>query len=119
MKFIEAEMCVCGGTHMERTGTLTNCEWIQETLCSQVVPHKHVPLQGKVYDYRQNDTVRFTSLANEHPQQWYTTVTLGFKDALAKGLTFSEVQATRQNHLEDFTGSFCREHGRTRTTAGA
>ena len=77
-----------------------------------MVPHKYVPLQGKVYDYKQNDTVRFTSLANEHPEQWYTTVTMGFKDALANCLTFSEVKATRQNHLDDFAVSFFRSTDR-------
>ena len=63
---------------------------------------------SRACDYKQNDTVWFTSLANEDPEQWYTSVTLGFKDALAKGLAFSEMKVTRQNHLEDFAGSFFR-----------
>ena len=99
VKFIEVDMCMFGGTHKGQIGILTKCEWIQETLCSQVKPHKHV-------HFMQNDTVWFASLANEHPDQWYTTVTMGFKDALAKGLTFNEVKAAKQNHLEDFAGSF-------------
>ena len=65
VKFIEVDMCKFGGTHKGQTGILTNCEWIQETLCSQIVPHKHV-------HYKQNDTVWFTSLVNEHPEQWNT-----------------------------------------------
>ena len=101
VKFIEVDMCMFGGTHKGQIGILTNYEWIQETLCSQVVPHKHV-------HYKQNDTVWFTSLVNEHSEQWYRTVTMGFKDALAKGLTFNEMKAAKQNYLEDFAGSFFR-----------
>ena len=31
VKFIEVDMCMLVGTHTGQTGTLTNCEWIQET----------------------------------------------------------------------------------------
>ena len=55
-----------------------------------------------ILEDQQNDPVRFTSLANEHPEWWYTSVNIGYEDALAKGLTFNEVKAMRQNHLEDF-----------------
>ena len=87
-------------------------------MCSQVVPHKHVLIQSKVYDYKQKDTVWFTSLANEHPEQWCTSVTMSFKDALAKGFDLRG-EGDEAEPLGGFIRVFLQGHGRTRTTAGA
>ena len=68
--------------------------------------------------YKQDDTVWFTSLVNEHPEQWYTTVTMGFKDALAKGFDFQRDEGGEAESPGGFRGLSLQGHVRTRITAG-
>ena len=70
VRFVRWDACMSGSRHKKPTGFLTNAPWIQDVLCDRIrFPHEHVPLEGRVKDYRpgaETEEVWYTSLAAEY-----------------------------------------------------
>ena len=68
VRFIRLDQCAYGGPYKKPTGVLTNCPWLgQGRSCKDAPPHLHTTLQGKVWSYKVERTVWFTSEAAEYP----------------------------------------------------
>ena len=53
VRLVRWDACMTGSQHKKSTGFLTNAPWIVDLLCDKLSnPHVHVPLEGKVTDYR-------------------------------------------------------------------
>jgi hypothetical protein len=53
---------------MKPTGILTNAPWLYELrLCKDGPPQDHTTLEGKVWSYKENQSVWYTSEAAEYP----------------------------------------------------
>lgn len=53
VKLIRPDACRTGSLHKKPTGSLTNAPWITDLPRDMKErPHVHVPLEGKVVDYR-------------------------------------------------------------------
>ena len=70
VRFVRWDACMSGSRHKKSTGFLTNAPWIQDVICDRIrFPHIHVPLEGRVRDYRpgaETEEVWYTSLAAEY-----------------------------------------------------
>jgi hypothetical protein len=68
VKLIRMDQCAYGSPHKKPTGILTNAPWLYELRrCETTPPHDHTILQGKVWSYKENRSVWYTSEAAEYP----------------------------------------------------
>lgn len=68
VRFIRLDQCAYGGPYKKATGVVTNCPWLGPgRRCSNAPPHLHTTLQGKVWSYKVDRMVWFTSEAAEYP----------------------------------------------------
>ena len=72
VRLVRWDACRTDSPHKKPTGILTNAPWIVDLLCDMKErPHVHVPLEGKVVDYRpgaSQELVWYTSLAAEYTE---------------------------------------------------
>lgn len=62
------DQCAYGGPHHKPTGLLHNAPWLKKgKRCSEAPAHKHTKLEGRVWSYKQDQEVWFTSEAAEYP----------------------------------------------------
>ena len=67
-KLVYLDQCAYGSQHMKPTGVLTNAPWLFEgDTCAKARPHDHVVLEGKVWSYKSEAWVWYTSEAAEYP----------------------------------------------------
>lgn len=67
-KLVRMDQCAYGSPHKKPTGILTNAPWLFNLrVCGDVVLHDHVALQGRVWSYKENREVWYTSEAAEYP----------------------------------------------------
>ena len=67
VRMVHVDQCVYGCQHRKPTAILTNAPWIKEKWCKDAPPHEHVELSGKVWSYKTNSMVWYTSEAEEYP----------------------------------------------------
>ena len=74
VSFVHWDACMSGSLHKKPTGILTNAPWLQDVICDKVLfPHHHVPLEGRVTDYRPNP---------EAEHIWYTNLAAGYTEGM-------------------------------------
>ena len=80
------DQCMWGSPHKKPTTVITNASWIPATRCSMTVPHRHIPLVGKVPRFGDSyqEMVWYTTLAAEYPQQLCQDWAEKFRDNLHK-----------------------------------
>ena len=78
------EQCAYGGMSRKPTRILTDAEWMQtvQLTCSQVRPHCHSKLEGKVWDPVTQSKVWKTSKAAEYPSGLCRAWAMALKDYL-------------------------------------
>ncbi len=94
---VRLDQCAYGAESKKPTGILTSARWMQKVAkgCGDVVPHEHVVLEGKAYNYFYDPPrlVWKTSLAAEYPA--------GLCWAWAKGLKgFLDAEEVKQELWE-------------------
>lgn len=68
MAWVELDQCAYGGPYKKPTMILTNAPWLRPgKRCSEAPPHSHTTLEGKVFSYKLDRMVWFTSEAAEYP----------------------------------------------------
>ena len=82
VKFLQMDLCMFGSQHKKPTGLMVFAPWIQSKVCSQLVPHRHVPLVGKVHLHGDvtKEQVWYTGLAAEYPEEFCFKLAKGFLD---------------------------------------
>ena len=86
VRLVHWDACRTGSLHKKPTGFLTNAPWITDLPCDMKErPHVHVPLEGKVVDYRpgaSQKTVWYTSLAAEYSEGMCNKLARDFENHL-------------------------------------
>ena len=90
VKAKHVDMCMYGSIHRKPPAFLTSAPWIEEVACSQVAPHVHVPLEGRVSDYASGNMVWLTELAAEYPEDWCKEAARSFLNFVQSGLSFGK-----------------------------
>eukprot|EP00435_Cladocopium_sp_Y103_P021159 s477_g5.t1 len=68
VQFTPLDQCVYGGPHQKATGILHNTAWLARGLrCGDAPPHQHTKLEGRVWSYKEDKEVWYTSEAAEYP----------------------------------------------------
>ena len=104
VKFVTLDQCAYAGPHKKPTGVLTNAPWIWASArrCAEAKPHKHVTLEGKVWSYKDNALVWYTSEAAEYPWGLCMAWAQGWKAwRETAGNQVAEIQSTlRPAHVD-------------------
>ena len=67
VKFVHIDQCAFGCEFKKATGVLANAPWITEQGCENAPYHTHTTLEGKVWSYKMEKWVWYTSEAAEYP----------------------------------------------------
>eukprot|EP00435_Cladocopium_sp_Y103_P054891 s40_g18.t1 len=68
VQFTPLDQCAYGGPHQKATGILHNTTWLAQGLrCGDAPPHQHTKLEGRVWSYKEDKEVWYTSEAAEYP----------------------------------------------------
>ena len=67
VKFVHIDQCAFGCEFKKATGVLKNAPWITDQRCGNAPPQTQTPLEGKVWSYKMEDWVWYTSEAAEYP----------------------------------------------------